>query len=437
MFFLNKNFGSVLIVGYGREGKSVHNYLNKCWEGEIFIFDDDDNVMAKINEKNIFDNNILSSVGLIIVSPGISPSHNLLVKAKQLDIKITTGTNLFLDDKHKNTIAVTGSKGKSTTSSLIFHIMKSLGYDVKYGGNIGNSLLDLGGADWYIAEISSYQASYVEKGSYPKTVVLTSLFPDHVDWHGSVSKYYEDKLNLIGENSEDFQNLIVNLGDEILMRELSERMIDSRSSNVYNIRMIEGEETLMRFDTPVMKLCEVKLMGWHNYVNISIACNAIEATVGVVNGDELVKALKSFTPLPHRLEVVYLGKHVWVDDLLATTPNATAVSLQSIRGKYNKVPIYLIVGGMDRGLENSFVLGEAIVEAGNVVVFSLPDNGSKVCEPFKNIVPIIECENLENAINYIKKQDAGVVLLSPAAPSYNLYSSYKQKSEAFLKSIIG
>ncbi|HSK96305.1 MAG TPA: Mur ligase family protein, partial [Euzebyales bacterium] len=133
---------------------------------------------------------------VLILSPGVSRYRPEVVEAEQRDTRVTNGSALFLSEHAGRTIAVTGSKGKSTVTRLVAHLLGALGRDVVAAGNVGTSLLDLLDTDrLVVAEVSSYQAALVHHG--PSVAVLTSLFPDHLPWHGTVDRYYRDKLRLL------------------------------------------------------------------------------------------------------------------------------------------------------------------------------------------------------------------------------------------------
>lgn len=421
----------VLVVGFGREGRSVVKFLEASGGYEVKVYDDNVEVMKALPIKYVADESFLNSLDKVIVSPGVRKNHPVLVGALENNVPVATGTNLFLEKNFNRVIGVTGSKGKSTTSSLIFFLMKSLGYKVSFGGNIGVSLLELDEADWYVAELSSYQNTYLQVS--PRTAVITSLFPDHIDWHGSEQQYYTDKLNVI---KYGVKNLVVNQEDETLVNVL-ESLNVSLPERVYTVESIEGVKYITRFGVKVLPVSDLQLLGEHNYVNVCLALEAVELTVGVPDMVELVKVLRMFKPLQHRIEVIGTTntKHIFIDDTLATTPNATCASVKAVREAYAMSPIYLIVGGYDRGIVYDKVLGEVLLECGNIVVYCIPENGSRIAETIPSNVETVVVDSLEEAVASIQERVSGVVVLSPAASSYNLYKSYEEKSEAFRNSV--
>jgi UDP-N-acetylmuramoyl-L-alanine---L-glutamate ligase len=420
----------ILLLGFGREGEATLQWLTARGFQNIKVFDDNPLKMKNVPSGLAADSSSLNQTDIVIVTPGVPRNHSLLKQARMKCLLVTTATNLFLEKYASKTIGVTGSKGKSTTSSLIFHIIKSQGLNVAYGGNIGTPLLSLPEADFYVAELSSYQNSYLTV--HPKVAVVTSLFPDHLDWHGGVEQYYKDKLNIIGEDTKD---IILNTHDSILMDTLEYLKVANPHVYKYAVEKIDDETYITRLGEKIVNVRELALIGQHNYINICLALEAVEAIIGELNIESLKSDLTTFKPLEHRLQIISGYRHIYVDDTLATTPHSTAASLKALRHQYPEEYLYLIVGGFDRGLDSYTILADAIMDVGKVTVLTIPENGKNIAEYLPDGVKVLHCPDLDGAVKVASGLPEGLVILSPAAPSYGVYNNYEAKSKAFIELI--
>jgi UDP-N-acetylmuramoylalanine--D-glutamate ligase len=250
-------------------------------------------------------------------------------------VQVTNGSALFLSEHAGRTIAVTGSKGKSTVTRLIAHLLGALGHDGVAAGNLGAALLDLVDTDHLVvAEISSYQAALVTTA--PRMVVLTSLFPDHLPWHGSIERYYRDKLRLFATSHHTQRGLAygADAGVQSLRAGGALADVELYAAPDSTVRIEDG--VLIVHDAPTIPLARCRLVGDHNAANVAGAVAVLGATGVDVEAEasRLEAALAAFSPLPHRLDVVAsINGVTFVDDSLATTPQA-AIARRSGTGRW-------------------------------------------------------------------------------------------------------
>lgn len=377
----------------------------------------------------------LTACEVVVKSPGISRHLPRVAELRSSGVLLTGGTALwFAGHQGRGVVGVTGSKGKSTTTVLLAHLLAALGAQVRLGGNLGDPLIGLadpsGPDDWVVAEISSFQASEVRHS--PDVGVLTALFPDHLDWHGSAESYYDDKLNLFRHG---VGTVALNAADPLvraLAGGLEQAVWFAGTSGVRpapgGVRLASGR--LVPTDGTALR-------GHHNLVNLCAALTAVAACGYDLDAraDTLAAAVASFAALEHRLQTVsHAGGLEWVDDGLATNPDATAAALTAFPGR----AVTLLVGGHDRGVDYA-VLGRAVAaREAPTVVCTMPANGPRIAAALTAAgVASESCPDLPTAVAraVALTPAGGVVLLSPAAPSFGAYRDYRHRGEAFLAAI--
>jgi UDP-N-acetylmuramoylalanine--D-glutamate ligase len=346
-------------------------------------------------------------------------------------VEITTPSNLwFAAHPGEKTICITGTKGKSTTSALIAHALRSCGYRVSLAGNIGRPLLSCNDkdVDWWVIELSSFQLTDLE--AKPAVAVMLNLSEDHLDWHGSERVYRRDKLRL-AELAGD-SPVIANAADPVLVDALSvctdiTWFNSVRGIHVEGSSILDGESVL-----PVSVPAE--LPGAHNLANISAAL----AVVKVIGADVLraARGIDSFQSLPHRLQFVGERDGVrFVNDSIASSPVATAAALEALSG----LPLTLIIGGLDRGLDWTPYM-KAFESAMPQAIIAIPDNGPRIIETLHNAGLHAElgyhlAASLAEAVKLAEKVtlSGGVVLLSPGAPSFGQFVDYSDRGRQFTR----
>jgi UDP-N-acetylmuramoyl-L-alanine---L-glutamate ligase len=422
----------VAIWGFGREGRAAIHALRKrlpelslalyCGEAEAADAQAFDAALRVYPHEP--DAVALSAYDIVIKSPGISAYKPAIVTAQAQGTRFTSGTALWFGEKPQaHVVAVTGTKGKSTTTALLAHLARALGIRTALAGNIGLPLLELldQSADLWAIELSSFQTS--EAGAL-ELGVITSLYEEHLDWHGSRERYVADKLKL----AEVARRLLVN-GEQA-------SLLDKTSSHAH--RLVFGQPEgwhvadgfIRRGSAEVFALDRIAVPGAHNALNACAALAALDA----MGHDAIAAApaLATFRPLPHRLQP--LGERdglQWINDSISTTPEATLAALASLQGR----EVTVIVGGHDRGLDwSGFV--DAVKSRSALRVITQGANGPRIAAALraaKSELPLGDVDKLADAVDMarIVTPAGGTVLLSPGAPSFDQHHDYAERGRRF------
>jgi UDP-N-acetylmuramoylalanine--D-glutamate ligase len=372
---------------------------------------------------------------VVIKSPGISRYRPEVARLESLGIPVAGGLGLWLREADPGRVLlVTGTKGKSTTASIAGHLLTGLGYRCLVGGNIGVPPYDPdagpGPWDYWVIEVSSYQAT--DLSCSPPVVAVTSLHPDHLDWHGGVENYYRDKLSACSQPGAD---LTVASGDSDLLRDRA-ALLGPRAEWVH------------ADDDPGATWMEpLGLLGQHNRRNALIARRCLVA-MGVpgASGDSALRgAAGGFRHLDHRLQVAgEVDGVTFVDDSLSTNVLPTLAALDAFPGRR----VALIVGGHDRGIDYAPLAVGLRDRAGPTLVLTLPDSGHRIRAEIESAVraaatgrsglaDVVDCDGLEPAVarGFAWARPDGVVLLSPAAPSFGQFRDYRDRGQAFTRAM--
>jgi UDP-N-acetylmuramoylalanine--D-glutamate ligase len=436
---------SVAVWGTGREGRAAvtaiarhhpsrliavddsANFLSIAWEGELA------QLAPLAGGDHAFP--ALVTADVVVRSPGVPQTHPWMKDLRERGIPVTGGSALWMADHAAQTIGVTGSKGKSTTSSLISHLLAAVGRPNVFGGNIGVPLLDLPAADLYVLELSSYQCADLTDS--PRVAVVTALFPEHLDAHGGEREYYRDKLNLLRHQPE---MIVVNGTDERLRDEIR-GLTDANGfppipAGADDSRFRVEDDLVYCSDDQLFPRAALRLKGAHNGRNLCVALAVLDG-LGIdvlAQKDEIRAAVESFEGLPHRLsEIDDPSGLTFVDDTLSTSPYATMHAIDAYAGR----SLTVLVGGNDRGLDYAPL--RDFLRDRRLTVIGLPDSGPRILTELADL-PGIRTENAEDlpaAVRLSRKltPPGGVVLLSPGAPSYGQYRNFEHRSEAFLQAI--
>ncbi|GAB1690634.1 UDP-N-acetylmuramoyl-L-alanine--D-glutamate ligase [Krasilnikovia sp. M28-CT-15] len=437
---------SVAVWGTGREGRAAvraiaghrparliavddsADYLSVPWEGELATLAPlagGDHAFAA-----------LVAADVVVRSPGVPSTHPWMAELRSRGITVTGGSALWLADHAARTVGVTGSKGKSTTASLISHLLAAAGRPNVFGGNIGVPLLDLPDAELYVLELSSYQCADLTDS--PRVAVVTALFPEHLDAHGGEREYYRDKLNLLRHGP---QLIVVNGADERLAGEV--RGISDlngwppvEAAGPDSRFRIGPDDYVYASDTRLFARSALRLRGAHNGRNLCVALAVLDG-MGVDVVDQrgvLEKAVTAFEGLPHRLaEIDDPSGLTFVDDTLSTSPYSAMHAIDAYEGR----PLTVLVGGTDRGLDYG-PLREHL-RGRDITVIGLPDSGPRILSALAGL-PGVRTQNAEDlpaAVRLAREitPAGGVVLLSPAAPSYGRFRNFEHRSEVFAEAI--
>ncbi len=426
---------SYLILGAGREGQATARYLTTRYPGVSCTIADIEEVEGDVGTaKKLYGDDYpdsLKSWDVTVVSPGIPPSTTLLKTAKE----IWTATNIFLEECTGVVVGITGSKGKSTTSALLHHLLVTAERDARLVGNIGTPALDellqpYTDETVFVFEMSSYQTSRLQQG--PEYAVLLSLFPEHIDYHGSVEQYYADKLCITTTQTAE-QHVYYNSQDEEL-HELVQETAAQKHAFPSTHSVQELRSALYYTDRHIIDLEDLPLIGAHNTMNAIAACTlAIALDVPV---DSLAQGLKTFAPLSHRLETVGTFQEItFIDDAISTSPESTLAALEAVPNVST-----LLLGGQDRGYDFS-TLAEKIkeLEIQNIILF--PDTGKQIRNALQaqKYLPqqVLETSSMEEAVRfaYTHTPPGEVCLLSCASPSYSVFKNFEDRGDQFQEAI--
>lgn len=374
---------------------------------------------------------------VIIKSPGISAYRPEIKLAAAAGVQFTSATRLwFAEHPDDKTVCITGTKGKSTTSSLVTHLLRNAGIRVTLGGNIGTPMLDMLDVepkpDVWVMELSSYQVSDLDTS--PSIGVLLNLFPEHLDWHGNVENYYKDKLNLFSHQSENGISIINKLDKNTAL--VSHNFInpvyfnDDNGMHIADGYICDGKNLLFPAE-------RVTIPGNHNLSNMCAALTVVKA-LGI-EPESCVEALSTFRGLPHRLfPWGTINDVLYIDDSISTTPQSAVAALETYPGR----PVTILLGGFDRGL-NVDELARYVATKPVYAVITMPDNGPRIAETIRKALDdtaeskllLQEAEDLKGAVSIAKKitPAGGVILLSPGAPSYGRFKNFSERGNTFAR----
>ena len=422
------------IWGLGKEGQASLRKLRALGVEPVLVDDNPagDGVLATAAGGL----DALAACGVVIKTPGISPYSREAEALSAAGVILAGGLGLWMNEAPLSRVVyVTGTKGKSTTSSIIGHLLRGFGYRALVGGNFGAAPYDPdqegAGYDYWVIEVSSYTAT--DLAVTPPVTAVTSLHPDHLPWHGGVDRYYADKLSATSQPGAD---LTVANGDSGLLRE---------RASLLGPRVQWVSET---GDPGAAWIDRLGLPGRHNRRNALIA-RAVLRALGDAADDEnlrrkaaddgqLAAAAAGFTALPSRLTPVGTVEGVtFIDDSLSTNVLPTLAALESFPGRR----VALIVGGQDRGIDYAPLAQGVRARVEPTTVLTLPDSGPRITDAFTatatpgdgGFAGIDDCADLEDAVAraFAWARPDGVVLLSPAAPSFGRFRDYRDRGDHF------
>ncbi|MGM9552140.1 MAG: UDP-N-acetylmuramoyl-L-alanine--D-glutamate ligase [Clostridia bacterium] len=411
---------NVCILGFGREGKSTYNLFKKAGVFKSITICDL-NPVGQIDNVNIITGEnyqaSLNDFDIIMKSPGIVLEDGVLEDM----LKIYSQTEIFLSVYGDRTVGVTGTKGKSTTSSLIYHVLNECGKSAVLLGNIGIPPFDgvINSSDTIVFELSSHQLEYTNVS--PSKAVFLNIFPEHLDHYGTFEKYYDAKKNIYRYQKE---------GDLLVVGEGVDAHTNAHVlsfGSIGNIKIMphsfifKGDEITLDYTCP--------LLGSHNVNNIA-AAYAVTNSFGV-SKDDFLRALKTFKTLPHRLEKI--GEKdgiIFYDDSISTIPQTT---IQAV----NALPHVgtLLIGGMDRGIDYSPLI-DFLKDAPVDNVIFMYDTGNRIIEEFGtkyHKAAFHFARDLKEAVLLAKSvtPKGTICLLSPAAASYGFFKNFEDRGEKF------
>lgn len=430
----------IVILGFGREGQATYKLIRKHLPNkEIYIRDKNENI--KNNELISNDKFVILELGndylgdldkfdLILKSPGIAFNT---IDIDSFKDKISSELELLLKFYKGKIIAITGTKGKSTTSSLIYQMIKDNNYKTLLAGNIGTAVFEyideLEELDYLVLELGCHQLEFVTHS--PEYSILLNIFEEHLDHYRNYDGYIEAKCNIFTHQTDN-DYFIYNYDNEIIQNKVNKY---NPKSHTYSISLLGDEHaTTYLKDNKVLFNNEViydinekrKLLGMHNVNNIMFVLTLAE----ILNLDmtKVVKTINTFDALPHRMEYVGIFNGItYYNDSISTIPASCINALKSI-----KVDT-LILGGLNRGIDYSELINFinnydlknliCIPDTGNIIAAGITNNNIKVYKE----------DDLLNAIKRAKEvtKKGEVCLMSPAAASYNTFKNFEERGDFF------
>jgi UDP-N-acetylmuramoylalanine--D-glutamate ligase len=446
----------VAVLGFGVEGMATVQFLQKKG-ADVFVLDR--------KEKDSFDHNFISqsdsldvhflfgktylqdlkTYDIIIRSPGVKRSLPELLEAEKTGVLVTSQTNLFFSLCPCPIIGVTGTKGKGTTSTLIYMMLKEAGHDVYLGGNIGVSPLTfldkLQPSSCVVLELSSFQLQDIDQS--PHIAVLLMVTREHLDQHSSLEEYIDAKRNILRFQTKD--NFAVVNRDYPASNEsdiLTEGSVFyvSRERETENGCFVHNGNVVIRkngSDDILLPVSDVVLLGKHNLENICAA--AMAARLAGVSAKHIIHILKTFRGLPHRLAFVREFQGVsYYDDSFSTTPETAIAAIESF-----SQPKILILGGSGKGSDFT-ELGKVIRESKSIkAIIGVGDEWWRIKEEFvtsqvQKTLLIEGAEDMTQVVQAAAKvaQKGDIVLLSPACASFDWFHNYKERGELFKEEVM-
>ena len=443
-------FRKVAIVGLGVSNLPLMEYLYEK-KANVTVFDERDidsiskDIMDKITTYGFgfhFGEDALKNLkgfNVIFRSPSCLPTRKELVDEANNGAIVTTEVELLMKMCPCKIVGVTGSDGKTTTTSLINAILKKAGYNTFLGGNIGTPLFtklsDMKPEDILVLELSSFQLMGMEIS--PDIAVITNITPNHLNIHKDYEEYIEAKKNIFKYQDEKGV-LVLNYDNEITRnceKEANGKVIFFSSKNKLDNGYIVDEDVIKECEDKIRKhilnVEDVILRGNHNYQNIA---TAIAATSSLVDIDTIVEAVKEFKPVEHRIEFIReLDGVKWYNDSASSSPSRTLSGINAF-----KEDIILIAGGYDKNLDYT-PLAKPIIEKVKSLIL-IGQTSGKIFDAVKlelekenKEIDIHMCESLEETIKLAKKvaKPGQVVLFSPASASFDMFKNFADRGNQF------
>lgn len=434
--FKNKK---LLILGFAREGMDNFIFLRKLFPQKILGVGDrtefkrlgkEGQKLLKSDKKIELNlgKNYLKNLGdydIILKTPGIPFRLKELEKAKKRGVVITSQTEIFLENCPGKIIGVTGTKGKSTTASLIYTILKEAGLKAHLVGNIGNPVLSLllkaEKKDIYVYEMSSHQLFNIKKS--PQIAVFLNVFPEHLDYYRNFNEYALAKGNITKFQTQ--KDYLVFNGKNEIVKKISRK---SKSKKI-DLNSLKLEKIIRTNDIP--------LKGEFNLQNVKAA--AIVGKIMGLSDKTIARGIKKFKPLPYRLE--FIGKYKEIDfynDALATIPEATIAAMDALGDDVQTI----MLGGFERNI-NFSKLAQRISKSKIKTVILFPTTGKKIWQGIqkefkkkkKDLPKSFFVDDMEKAVRiaYQNTEKKKICLLSTASSSFSIFKDYKEKGDLFKK----
>lgn len=431
-----------LVFGLGATGLSVARFLQRKQIKATFVDSREDppglselaqiSPGAKIILGDVSDK-LLKNVARIIASPGITDSDPLLRAAREKGIEIVSDIELFARDAEAPFVAITGSNGKSTVTTLVSLMCDAAGVNGLAGANLGEPALDLLDADkpdFFILELSSFQLQRT-LDLPAKIAVLLNISPDHLDWHASAEQYRSAKYRIF----KQAESAVINRADEDVGKHLAKDMprisfgLDAPAEGQYGLIEDEGEQFLARGDQLLLSGADIAMVGTHNQAN-ALAALATGELMGLPMS-AMLQVLNEFPGLPHRMQFVgHKGRADFINDSKATNVGAAIASVDSIDGR-----VVLIAGGQGKGGDFA-ELARSVFSKLRVAIL-IGEDANLLEEAFVDLAPSERADDMHAAVVMAAELagEGDTVLLAPACASFDQYPNYQKRGEDFCRAV--
>jgi UDP-N-acetylmuramoylalanine--D-glutamate ligase len=432
----------IAILGFGKEGQSTYHFIrrhlpdihltivnnNDSFKSSCLFLENDQNLDYEVGEDYL---QHLDKYDLIIKSPGISLKD---IDISNIKDKLTSQLGLVLENTKANVIGITGSKGKSTTTSLIYKVLADQGYDAYLLGNIGIPLLNniekFTDKSILVIEMAALQLEYVRVS--PHIGLVLNLFEEHLDFFGTPDKYYAAKLKMFehqtvndyGFYSKENETLRALVENGHYQSKLIPISFSDKESLIY------CDEEYVYYNGEKIYDChqERTLLGHHNLTNIMFVLGV--AKLYNLDIKKAIESINTFTPLEHRMEKVGTYKGItFYNDAIATIPNATINCIEAL-GSVDT----LILGGLDRGIDYEPLISYLSNSKVNNVI-CMPISGNRIGQELekRSNKKIYYIEDFKEVVNkaYEVTSPGKICLLSPSAPSYNQFKNFEEKGKIY------
>jgi len=439
---MNMDASQTLIVGLGKTGLSCARYL--AAQGESFVVTDSraqppglDELVNEYPETPVhvggFRDVDFSTANRIVLSPGVSLRDEYVASAVSRGTEVLGDVELFARSVTAPVVAITGTNGKSTVTTLVAEMATAAGQQVRVGGNLGMpalELLDSDDTDLYVLELSSFQLETTHSLNAVAAVVL-NITPDHMDRYDSVAHYSNTKAAVYRGNGI----MVINKDDAVVnsmadtQRQVIRFSLQQPSQGEFGVVTDADKQFLAFGKEKLLSINELKIPGRHNQAN-ALAALALGKAIGL-DMPSMLATLKEFTGLAHRSEWVAEQKGVrWFNDSKATNVGATIAALQGMPG-----PLILIAGGDGKAADFS-ELHNVIAEHARDVIL-LGRDADSIEKIINGTVPVHRAVDMKDAVRIARDiaQSGDSVLLSPACASFDMYSNYMERGEDFVQAV--
>ncbi len=422
------------IIGYSRTGKAVAEFVQKRG-GKVKVSELSSSrelekeLIEKGYEYEIGKNSFefLKDCDLIVISPGVPSKSSFVLELEEKGKDIISEiefASYFIESK---IIGITGSNGKSTVTSMIYHILKESGVEATIGGNIGIPLIKFAeeNSEYFVVELSSFQLEKIKKFK-PFISVLLNITPDHLDRYSNFEDYAIAKFNIF-KNQQNTDFAVLNIENEYIKNNLNTIKATKvlYSIEKENVDIYTKNNKIIYKDEEVLNFSDIPLLGIHNIEN-TMAVVGVMKIVGLKNS-EIKKGIKTFKGLEHRTELCgEINGVKFINDSKATNIDATYKALISFDS-----PIILILGGKDKG--GDFTVLNDLIKSKVKKLILIGAAREKIKKQLDKDIEFIEVNTMEEAVrtSYSLAEKGDLVLLSPACASFDMYKNFEERGRDF------